>query len=418
MVGDLIYVKEGRFYATYPPGEYHGVLDAASMGYRWFHWSSWETHSDVPRIACHTLAFPYWFVVLIAAPTGLALPLWHTWRQWVRYRRLKRGCCIDCGYDLRASSERCPECGRPVDVVIRNGGTFTRRVLLRWVAGTLVLALVVVLLGLGQKWLLRHNRVLHEQQGRNTGMQHPKGSGVIPPLIPPLLCDNLPSMPRRLRIAPGGLVYHVLNRANARAQIFSDSADYAAFERVLAQSLARLPLELFAYVLMPNHWHLLLRPKQDGDLSQFMRWLTVTHTQRWHAHRHTGGSGHLYQGRFKSFPVESDAHFLIVCRYIERNAVRAGLVDRAETWRWASLWRREHHQAGGLLSDWPVPSPPDWLSLVNRPQTPQEEQALGRCIAKGRPYGSDAFQTWTADLLHLHSAFRPRGHPPKAAEEL
>jgi len=133
-------------------------------------------------------------------------------------------------------------------------------------------------------------------------------------------------MPRRARLATGGLVYHVLNRGNARATLFEDEGDYAAFERVLGEALGRTPLELFAWCLMPNHWHMVLRPAKGEDLPQFMRWLSVTHTQRWHAHHHTSGTGHLYQGRYKSFPVQDDLHFLIVCRYVQRNALRAGLV--------------------------------------------------------------------------------------------
>ena len=101
---------------------------------------------------------------------------------------------------------------------------------------------------------------------------------------------------------------------------------------------------------MPNHWHLVLWPRQDRDLSRFMGWLTLTHTQRWHAHRGTGGTGHVYQARFKSFPVQADEHFLTVCRYVERNALRAKLVKRAADWRWCSLWRRAHgdEEAKGL----------------------------------------------------------------------
>src|SRR5687767_6681849 len=112
-------------------------------------------------------------------------------------------------------------------------------------------------------------------------------------------------MPRRPRVAPGGLVYHVLNRANARRQIFFTDADYAAFERVLKQALERHrgAVELFDYIIMPNHWHLVLRPREDRELSEFMRWLTVTHTVRWHGFHQSHGQGHLYQGRFKSFPV-------------------------------------------------------------------------------------------------------------------
>jgi putative transposase len=91
-------------------------------------------------------------------------------------------------------------------------------------------------------------------------------------------------MPRRPRLATGGFIYHVLNRAVGRARIFAKSADYAAFEKVLRQAEAFVPMRLLSYCLMPNHWHLIVWPQKDGDLSEYMRWLTVTHTQRWHAH--------------------------------------------------------------------------------------------------------------------------------------
>ena len=163
-------------------------------------------------------------------------------------------------------------------------------------------------------------------------------------------------MPRPRRAAEGGLVYHALNRANARLPIFETDEDYAAFERVLAQAVVRHEMRLLAYCLMPNHFHLLLWPREDGDLSQFMRWLTVTHTQRWHAHHRTAGTGHLYQGRFKSFPVESDDNFLTVCRYVERNALRANLVERAEDWRWGSLSARraKADEERPQLAPWPI----------------------------------------------------------------
>src|SRR5262245_4653482 len=166
-------------------------------------------------------------------------------------------------------------------------------------------------------------------------------------------------MGRALRNAAGGWVYHVVNRANARLPLFEKDGDYDAFERVLAEAVARVPVAVLAYCVMPNHWHLVVRPQRDGDLSRFVGWLTLTHTQRWHAHHHTAGSGHLYQGRFKSFPVQEDEHLLTVCRYVERNPLRAGLVGRAEDWRWSSLWRRERgpEAARALLAEWPVPRP-------------------------------------------------------------
>src|SRR3954471_24817610 len=205
-------------------------------------------------------------------------------------------------------------------------------------------------------------------------------------------------MSRPPRASEGGLVYHALNRGNARLPIFEDDEDYAAFERTLGEAVARHDMRLLAYCLMPDHFHLVVWPRLDGELTQFMRWLTMTHTQRWHARRHSAGSGHLYQGRFKSFPVQDDGHLLTVCRYAERNALRAGLVERAELWRWGSLGRRQKPDAPGRprLSAGPVPWPADWKRHVNRPQTEAELEALRRCVERGQPYGSEGWVERTA----------------------
>ena len=146
-----------------------------------------------------------------------------------------------------------------------------------------------------------------------------------------------------------------------------------------------------------------------------MQWLTLTHTQRWHAHRHTAGSGHLYQGRFKSFPVQSDDHFLTVCRYVERNALRAGLALRAEDWRWGSLARCHTSDADAepRLCRWPIDKPKDWTSRVNMAMTPEEEEAVVRSIRRGQPYGAESWQKRTAARLGLESTIRPRGRPKK-----
>jgi len=105
---------------------------------------------------------------------------------------------------------------------------------------------------------------------------------------------------------------------------------HVAFEKILAEAHAHSRIRIAAYCLMPNHWHLLLWPRQDGDLSELLRWITINHTQRWHAHHHTAGTGPVYQGRFRSFPVQSDEHFLMIARYVERNPLRARLVRHAE----------------------------------------------------------------------------------------
>src|SRR5262245_27153309 len=180
-------------------------------------------------------------------------------------------------------------------------------------------------------------------------------------------------MPRRPRASTGGLLYHVLNRAVGRATLFEKEFDYLAFEKVLDDVHQRLPTRLLGYCLMRNHWPRCLWPERDFELSEFMRLVTVTHTQRWLAHHHTAGTGPLYQGRFKSFPVQHDEHLLAVLRYIERNPLRASLVQRAQSWRWSSLY---HHVNRHLprprwllpVDDWPVDRRRDWPSWVNQPQ--------------------------------------------------
>ncbi len=218
-----------------------------------------------------------------------------------------------------------------------------------------------------------------------------------------------------MRCAAGGYVYHVLNRANGRLPLFHKDGDYAAWERVLAEALQEVPVRLLAYCLLPNHWHLVVWPNGDGDLSRFTGWLTLTHTQRWHAHYDDAGTGHLYQGRFKSFPVQEDEHFLTVCRYVERNALRARLVERAEHWRWSSLWRRTSGRAEAqtILSDWPVPRPDGWVEYVNDAQTAAEEEAVRRCVRRGQPFGDGGWVERAARDLGLESTLRPLGRPCK-----
>jgi putative transposase len=226
-------------------------------------------------------------------------------------------------------------------------------------------------------------------------------------------------MPRPLRTAPGGFVYHVLNRANAKRRIFEHDRDYLAFERVLGEVQERVPMRILAWCVMPNHWHLLLWPREDGDLSRYMRLVTLTHTQRRHAYCASAGTGHLYQGRFKSFVVQSDTHFLTVSRYVEANAMHGKLVQRAEDWRWGSLWRVVHGKEDQppYVHPWPVPRPSDWLMYVNQTDV-REVAALRGCIQRGRPYGSQTWVATVAQQLGLGCTLRPRGRPLKQEQNL
>jgi putative transposase len=193
------------------------------------------------------------------------------------------------------------------------------------------------------------------------------------------------------------MFYHVLNRAVGRRTIFSKPWDFNAFERVLAYAMKETPVSLLAYCVMPNHWHLLVQPTGDRDLGRFMHRLTTTHTRRWQERYQEVGFGHLYQGRFKSFAVQDDAHFLTVARYIERNPLRAGLVKRAGEWEWSSFCRRarkpEHLNGMPLpLAEWPVDRPADWTKWIHEPQTDSEVESLRHSISKGRPFGTPRWQ--------------------------
>jgi len=197
--------------------------------------------------------------------------------------------------------------------------------------------------------------------------------------------------------------------------IFQKDADFAAFERVLIEAHKRIPLRILGYVLMSNHWHFVVWParREHEQVSNFFHWLTVTHTQRWHTHYATTGTGHLYQGRFKSFPIAADESLLAVLRYVERNPLRAGLVARAETWRWGSLYRRTHGTAEerALLAESPVPLAADWTARVNAPQTELELASLRRSVARNQPYGCESWRTKVIQQLGLEHTVRPRGRP-------
>lgn len=213
-------------------------------------------------------------------------------------------------------------------------------------------------------------------------------------------------------MAIGGLCYHVLNRANGRAQIFRKDGDYRAFLEVMAEASGRRPMRVLAYCIMPNHFHFVLWPREDGDLSDYMQWLMTTHVRRYHGVHAT--TGHLWQGRYKAFAMQDDGHLLTVLRYVERNPLRAGLVPRAEAWRWSSLAQR---RGGGPtpvipLDDGPLPLPAHWTDHVNAPQTAAELEQLRGCIRRGRPFGGERWVSRIAPRLGLPATPRPRGRPP------
>ncbi len=224
-------------------------------------------------------------------------------------------------------------------------------------------------------------------------------------------------MGRVSRINIGNEIYHVLNRANARMVLFEKENDYQVFETILEEAKDHYPIQIFSYQIMPNHWHFCLCPKNDGDMTRFIQWLTLTHTQRWHASYRSMGTGHLYQGRYKSFLIQKDNYFLQLCRYIESNTLRAKLVQRAEDWKWSSLWRREYgdNKQKELLSPWPIELPYDYWKQVNDSLVGKELECIRTSISKSRPYGDDHWMNETVKKFGLETTLRQRGRPRKGS---
>jgi putative transposase len=187
--------------------------------------------------------------------------------------------------------------------------------------------------------------------------------------------------------------------------------DFAAFEQVILQAHERCPLRILSYCVMGNHWHFVAWPQKDGQLTEFFRWLAHTHAMRWRVSHNTVGYGHLYQGRYKSFPVQPGPSLLKVCRYVERNPLTAGLVERAEDWRWGSLWVREHGtaQQKQMLCQWPVSRPSDWTDRVNAVVSQKEQSRWEMSLSRSRPFGDDGWTAAAAKKLGVEHTMRSEG---------
>lgn len=220
-------------------------------------------------------------------------------------------------------------------------------------------------------------------------------------------------MPRKARHAPGGVIYHVLNRAAGQATLFRGRRDFQAFQQCLCRTIGADPIHVLAYCVMSNHWHLVLWPERDGQLARFMLRLTVAHARRWLIHRGQIGSGHLYQGRYKSFAIQDGPHLSTVCRYVERNPVRAGVAKSSGDWPWGSAGQENlPAELRVQLQKHRHLARPDWRAWVDRPQTAAEEAALARCIREGRPFGDDKWLKRMGPALGWREPLQ-RGRPCK-----
>ena len=218
-------------------------------------------------------------------------------------------------------------------------------------------------------------------------------------------------MPRAIRIIKKDIVYHLLNRANGKLRIFKKARDFEVFEEILAEAINKFHVRITGYCIMSNHWHMVAWPRKDNQLSEFMKWLTVTHAQRWHTAHGTTGMGHLYQGRYKSFPTKSDEHYLTLLRYVESNPLRAEIVGKSQSWPWSSLALRNGRECEITLSDGPVELPRRWNYLVNLGANDNQKSMIDNCIKRGCPYGDEHWVRRIIKQLGLESSIRPIGRP-------
>ena len=237
-------------------------------------------------------------------------------------------------------------------------------------------------------------------------------------------------MPRIARVATGGIACHAINRGNGRQAVFHEEQDYVAFLNLLAESQAKTPMRVLGFCLMPNHFHLAVWPRADGDLGRWMQWLMTSHVRR--HHRRYGSSGHVWQGRFKSFPIQSRRPTPLqrsqgvvaaanplwaLLRYVEGNPLRAGLVRRAEDWDWSSLrWSAGLEPPPAWMHSAWLERPAGWLTTVNRGQREEELAAIRRSVVRGSPFGEGGWVKRVAKLLGLESSLRPRGRPRKQSQ--
>ena len=222
-------------------------------------------------------------------------------------------------------------------------------------------------------------------------------------------------MSRVRRVDVGGEIYHALNRANFRSRLFKTDGHYRDFLGIVEEALEFVPMRILAYCLMPNHWHLVLYPRADGDLARFLQRITLTHTQRYHARSGTAGYGHIYQGRYKSLPVEMGGHIMTLVRYVERNAQRAALVKKAEDWPWSSAYARLYGKEDQkkLLSPWPLEEPRDYLPWLNQSPPKEEIENIRYAQKRSRPYGSEPWVLKAAARFGLENTLRNPWRPKK-----
>lgn len=218
-------------------------------------------------------------------------------------------------------------------------------------------------------------------------------------------------MPRISRGLADNCIYHVLNRGNNKQQVFCKDRDYEAFLYLMRKAKQLYPVRIFAYCLMPNHFHMIIMPSLASHLSKWMQWLMTSHVRRYN--KHYDAAGHVWQGRFKSFIIQNSDYLITAMRYVETNPVRANLVKQAKDWPWSSHSEITGKQKERLIDKPLIEMPSDWEGYIREFITQKELQDIRKSIERKRPYGDAEWQSQICRHLGLESTLRPRGRPKK-----
>jgi len=218
-------------------------------------------------------------------------------------------------------------------------------------------------------------------------------------------------MPRAPRIIGDNIFYHVLNRGNSKRVVFFNEWDYRAFLELLKESKKNFPVDILAYCLMPNHFHIVCMPRIGEEMSKWMHCIENAFVKRHHKYNQTNGL--LWQGRFRHFPVQNDDHFIRLIRYVERNPVRANLVPAAVDWRWSSVRERIYRPKNKIIDESPVFIPEKWKSYVDKPLTSQELEKIRLCMNRQSPFGNSKWKKYICKKYGSEQSIRPRGRPKK-----
>lgn len=222
-------------------------------------------------------------------------------------------------------------------------------------------------------------------------------------------------MPRIARGLIDNGIYHVINRGNRRLEVFHNDEDYKRLIELLGKAKERALVKVLGYCLMPNHFHLLLQPVQGEQLGRYMQWLMTSYVRQYN--KLYGMSGHIWQGRYKSFLIQEDEYFLNVLRYIEANPVRANLVQNAKDWRYSSHTDRINNMESPVLDELPMKLPQSWNRFVNEPVKEKKLEEIRNSVNRQTPYGMETWQRETSIRLGLESTLKPRGRPKKVKND-